>query len=152
MEEGARRLGLTSVRAEVQDAAQPRAELLGRADRVLCDLPCSGLGVIRRKPEIKHKPQESLAGLPKLQSELLRQSARYVRPGGTLLYTTCTLHPSENEQVADRFLSGQEGFVPFPFEEAELPAEFAGLRPAPHQMTLLPGPTDGFFLARFRRT
>ncbi len=149
--EGARRLGLASIQAAVQDAAQPREELLGSADRVLCDLPCSGLGVIRRKPEIKHKPQQALAGLPKLQSELLRQSARYVRPGGTLLYTTCTLHPSENEQVADRFLAEQQAFAPDPFDEAELPAEFTGIRSAPHQLTLLPGPTDGFFMARWKR-
>ena len=99
---------------------------------VLADVPCSGLGVIRKKPEIRYKPQEELAGLPALQGEILDNVAHYVKPGGVLLYSTCTLRPQENETVVRAFLrfpvgaflwrdsgclapwgNSRRGFVPF---------------------------------------
>ena len=101
---GAERLGLKTVRAVQQYGLIYNPEL-GLFDRVLCDLPCSGIGVIRRKPELKYNPPESFAQLPDLQFRLLSTAARYVKPGGRLLYTTCTLNPGENEDVAARFLA-----------------------------------------------
>ena len=78
-------------------------------DRVLCDVPCSGLGVIRRKPEIRYRPLEDLNSLPPLQYQILEQSAQLVRSGGVLQYSTCTLNPAENEAVTERFFEHSSG-------------------------------------------
>ena len=68
-------------------------------DLVLCDVPCSGFGVIRRKPEIKYKPKESILSLPKLQKQIVSNAVSAVKPGGYLVYSTCTLRREENEEV-----------------------------------------------------
>ena len=108
--EGARRLGLEQqVSARVQDALAWE-ESLGQFDGVLCDVPCSGLGVIRRKPEIKYKPREELAALPEIQLDILTNAGRYLAPGGVLLYSTCTLLPEENRRVVEAFLAGEPQF------------------------------------------
>ena len=143
---GARRLGLTCVRAQARDALDGDAAPL-RADRVLCDAPCSGLGVIGRKPEIRYKSPESLALLPPLQYNILCIASKHVVPGGKLVYSTCTLNPRENEEIVSRFLREHPDFVPCPHG---LPDEW--LRPCDrgsHQATLLPSlsGTDGFFIA-----
>lgn len=143
-------LGLSSVEVVQRDAAaDPPAEWLARFDRVLCDAPCSGLGVIRRKPEIRYKQPEDFVGLPALQLQILRQAAKLVRPGGILQYSTCTLRPEENEQVAAAFLAAEAGFAPRPLP---LPECFAAADlPLSHQITLLPPVhgTDGFYIAGF---
>jgi len=115
---------------------------------VLADVPCSGLGVIRKKPEIRYKPQEELAGLPALQGEILDNVAHYVKPGGVLLYSTCTLRPQENEAVVRAFLASHGGFS---LEGFRLPGPM-GEQPE-GVCTLWPQRlgTDGFFLAKFRR-
>lgn len=110
IEDGAKRLGLTCVKTTLGDAAD-LPEKLSPADRVLCDAPCSGLGVIGRKPEIRYKSPEELEELPALQYRLLKRCAGLVKPGGTLLYSTCTLNPAENEDVCDRFLAETPGFA-----------------------------------------
>ncbi len=145
-------LGLTAVETVQRDAAaDPPPEWLGRFDRVLCDAPCSGLGVARRKPEIRYKRPEDFAELPDLQLRILRQSARLVRPGGVLQYSTCTLRPEENRQVADAFLAAEPDFLPRTLPLAECFAA-AGLPPS-HQFTFLPPvqDTDGFYIAGFFR-
>ena len=146
IEEGAARLGLTSVRTVLGDAAD-LPDKLPPADRVLCDAPCSGLGVIGRKPEIRYKDPASLAGLPELQSRLLRRCAELVKPGGTLLYSTCTLNPAENEAVCDRFLAEHPdfGLSADPF--------YRSLCGEARYKTFFPKPDggDGFFVALFRR-
>ncbi len=111
VEKGARRLGVSIVTASAGDAGifDPA---LGKFDRVLCDVPCSGFGVIRRKPEIKYKPRESIQNLPEIQYKILQTSAQYLRSGGRLVYSTCTLLPAENERVVERFLAENEAFVP----------------------------------------
>lgn len=106
---GAARLGLSSVTASVWDASV-FDESVGVFDRVLCDVPCSGFGIIRRKPEIKYKPRESIQNLPEIQYKILQTSSHYLAGGGTLVYSTCTLLPAENEQVVARFLAEQSGF------------------------------------------
>lgn len=117
-------------------------------DAVLCDVPCSGLGVIRKKPDIREKPLDGLARLPEVQGRILENASRYVRPGGVLLYSTCTILPRENQGVVDAFLACHGDFHKEPFP---VPAAMgAGNDGA---MTLLPPlhGTDGFFICKLRR-
>ena len=112
-----------------------------------CDVPCSGLGVIRRKPEIKYKDSKQLAGLPEIQKKILENGARYVKLGGRLVYSTCSLSKKENEEVTEDFLNSYPAFAPDPLPD--LPYfERDG-----HAVTMFPdvdGP-DGFYIATFRR-
>lgn len=142
----AERLHLQNVTAEQGDATVFRADL-PQADRVLCDVPCSGIGVIRRKPEIRYKKPESFADLPKIQAAILETAARYVKVGGVLLYSTCTIRPKENAQVVQQFLLQHEEYVPQPV----LP-ELGG-KWKESMVTLLPSDcnSDGFFLAKMQR-
>ncbi len=149
IDDGAKRLGLEVVEATERDA------LTGDnlpADRVLCDVPCSGLGIIRRKPDIKNKNAETIAQLPEMQYDILCRSALNVKPGGVLVYSTCTLCSAENSKIAERFLDSNDEFEPYPFE---LPASVKRkIKDEPDFMlTLFPftADTDGFFIARFRR-
>ena len=87
---------------------------LPQADRVLCDVPCSGIGVIRRKPEIRYKNPESFANLPAIQAAILETASRYVKVGGTLMYSTCTIRQEENADVVTAFLAKHSEFVPQP--------------------------------------
>lgn len=145
---GADRLGLTIVHPTVADGKEFRPEWEKAFDLVLVDAPCSGLGVIRKKPDIRYKDPEPLAGLPEVQQAILNNAARYVRPGGILLYSTCTLLKRENEEVVRGFLEGQNSFKA---ESFTLPGEI-GVVPD-GMITLLPhrNGTDGFFICRMRR-
>ena len=139
---GAERLGLTVVRAQARDGRNPDPALAGRADRVLCDAPCSGFGVIAKKPDLRYKDPASADRLPGIQREILRGAATYVKPGGILVYSTCTLNPAENEDTARAFLEEHPDF-------ALCPDEYL-----PHGMrTFFPHTdgTDGFFAARMKR-
>lgn len=144
--EGAARLGLRSVSAEVCDATAPRTELFGKADKVICDVPCSGLGVLGKKPDLRYKSEESVMALPELQLSILEASSRYLKVGGTILYSTCTLNSMENEAVVQRFLESHGDFELSPFSVGTLAAEDGMLTLAPH----LHG-TDGFFMAKIIR-
>ena len=148
----AREFGITIVDAVARDASKecPRP-LHGRFDRVICDVPCSGLGVIRRKPEIRYKSLSEFAELPKLQYQILEQASRMVRPGGVLQYSTCTLNPAENEMVVRRFAAEHPEFTPriLPITDC-----FTALGIEPDwYITLFPPVhgTDGFFIAGFTR-
>lgn len=110
VEESAERMGFRSIRTAPMDASKPYANLLNSFDLVLADVPCSGMGVIRKKPEIRYKPQADIEKLPEVQLRILNGLAGCVRPGGTLLYSTCTVLPEENEGVIRSFLSGNPGF------------------------------------------
>ena len=114
---GAERLGLSCIKAEVNNA-KVFSEDMPIADKVLCDAPCSGLGVIRRKPEIKYKNPADFDRLPDIQYDILKTSAEYVKIGGTLVYSTCTLSRAENDEVAERFLRENPGFAPSELGEA----------------------------------
>lgn len=147
---GAQRLGLSCIQASVRDALEAEGSP-DPADIVLCDAPCSGLGILRRKPEIRYKEKASLDSLPDLQYRILYQSSKLCRPGGKLIYSTCTLNPAENGEVAGRFLQENEEFEPLPLE---LPDKLIRGIPEPeNQCTLFPHlhQTDGFFLSAFRR-
>ena len=145
---GADRLGLTCIHPKTADASAFRPEWEGAFDLVLVDAPCSGLGVIRKKPDIRYKDPEALAGLPAVQSAILANAARSVRPGGTLLYSTCTLLRRENEEVAGRFLETDSTFKP---ESFTLPGPVGTA--ASGMVTLWPHRhgTDGFFICKLRK-
>lgn len=144
--EGAQRLGITCIETAAADGRTFREEWAGRFDTVLCDVPCSGLGIIRKKPDIRYKDVHEFKALPDIQRAILENSARYVRPGGVLVYSTCTVLPEENENVTDAFLSSHPEFI---YEEFSLPNGEA----APGYLTLWPqrNGTDGFYLSRMRR-
>ena len=148
IESGAERLGLTNIAAVQQDATVFRPEWEDAMDCVIADVPCSGLGIIRKKPDIRYKNLSELEDLPRLQLEILRNQARYVKKGGILMYATCTILRRENEDVVRTFLeSGND----FHTEPLELPAVFP--RNESGMLTLIPGEydTDGFFICRLRR-
>ena len=140
---GADRLNLSCVKALNGDALEFNEEL-NQADAVLCDVPCSGLGIIGRKPEIKYKNPDEIKQLPALQLQILLNGAKYVKAGGRLVYSTCTLSHSENEKVCRRFLESRTDFRSAPVKGINTEAGF---------VTLLPhiNKTDGFFIACFER-
>ena len=145
-------LGITLLQVAVRDASTTvPTPLRGSFDRVICDVPCSGLGVIRRKPEIRYKSPAEFEQLPSLQYTILERSAELVRSGGVLQYSTCTLNPSENERVVARFLEQHPEFSPriLPLDGC---FEAAGIAPS-HTVTLFPHihNTDGFFIAAFEK-
>ncbi len=146
LEAGRDRLGLSILRPTLQDASKTREDWVEGFDTVLTDVPCSGLGIIRKKPDIRYKDPGPLEGLPKVQRAILDNCARYVRPGGVLLYSTCTLLQRENEDVVDAFLVGHPEFA---LEHFDLP--YLGNQPG--RLTFWPHihGTDGFFAARLRR-
>lgn len=108
--ESAKRLGLNIIKPTLNDARKKNDDL-GEFDAVLCDVPCSGLGVIRRKPEIKYKPMEDFKELEKIQFEILENAAGYLKKGGKLLYSTCTLRKAENEKQVEKFLQKHSEFI-----------------------------------------
>ncbi|MDD3228458.1 MAG: 16S rRNA (cytosine(967)-C(5))-methyltransferase RsmB [Oscillospiraceae bacterium] len=150
IQKGAQRLGIHCISAALRDAAAG-SDPLPPADRVLCDVPCSGLGILRRKPEIRYKSPESIDSLPILQYRILCRSADLLRPGGVLLYSTCTLNPAENQANTQRFLSEHPIFAALPLH---LPKGIQRTIKEPeNQLTLFPqtNQTDGFFISAFRR-
>lgn len=111
VDRGAARLGIDIVETEARDAREARDELILKADRVICDAPCSGLGVIAKKPDIRYKDLGGISRLPDVQHDVLAGAARYVKTGGRLVYSTCTLNPRENEDVVNRFLGDRDDFT-----------------------------------------
>ena len=147
IKEGAQRLGITCIETVTADGREHREEWDGQFDTVLVDAPCSGLGIIRKKPDTRYKKADDLFTLPVIQAAILENAARYVRPGGTLVYSTCTILPEENEQVTDAFLAQHTDFIKDAFE---LPAPVGKLDGS---LTLWPQrhETDGFYICRMKR-
>lgn len=148
IENGAQRLGFSNITAKQQNAAQFVAPWEEKMDVVIADVPCSGYGIIRKKPDIRYKDPATMKDLPDLQLQILKNQARYVKPGGTLLYSTCTLVWEENEGNVRRFLKENDEFY---LEKLALPAVFP--ENTTGMLRLVPGEydTDGFFIARLRR-
>ena len=148
MEKGAERLGFGNIHPRQFDATEFDPSLEGRVDFAIVDVPCSGYGIIRKKPDIREKDPDTMRELPALQLQILRNQARYVRPGGVLIYSTCTLVRRENEGVVEKFLKENHEFKTEPLE---LPACFGTNTTG--MLTLVPGEydTDGFFICRLRR-
>ena len=143
---GAEKLHLTCITAQTGDARTTEKPL---ADRILCDVPCSGYGVIRRKPEIRYKTPEEVAGLPEIQYEILEASAKALKPGGVLVYSTCTILKRENEDVVRRFLAAHPDYtLEKPWQNVPALAEYGQ-----EMTTLFPQMlgSDGFFIARMRK-
>lgn len=145
---GADRLGLTIITPKTADGKVFRPEWERAFDLVLVDAPCSGLGVIRKKPDIRYKDPAPLADLPAVQLDILRNAARYVRPGGTLMYSTCTLLYRENGEVVETFLAENKAYKA---ETFTLPGPVGPVQSG--SVTLWPHRhgTDGFFISKMRR-
>ena len=145
---GAQRLGISNLEAQLQSAAELRQDWQEAMDVVIADVPCSGYGIIRKKPDIRYKDPDSMQDLPALQLEILKNQANYVKPGGLLLYSTCTVLRRENEEVVEAFLQERPDYhrEPLPLPEV-FPENTSGM------LTLIPGEydTDGFFICRLRR-
>ncbi len=144
---GADNLGIECIKPTVNDGTV-FSEGFPKADRVLCDVPCSGLGIITKKPEIKYKNLDEIKELIPIQKQILETSCGYVKSGGRLVYSTCSVNPNENRKVCDAFLRNHP--------------EFRSVKALPHieravdegdYLTLLPGKNncDGFFIAVFER-
>lgn len=151
IEENRMRLGAKNLSVRVQDARIEDASLIGRADVVLADVPCSGLGVIGRKQDIKYRvTQESLQEINHLQREIIANVVNYVRPGGIMMYSTCTMNPAENEEMAEWICRefamekvSMKDSLPKVLQQ-DIKEETLQLLPGVHE-------TDGFFMAKFRK-
>lgn len=147
IERSAERLGITCVTTALADGRENREEWNGQFDLVVCDVPCSGLGIIRKKPDIRYKDPKALSGLPRVQRAILENACRYVKSGGTLLYATCTILPEENDAVVNDFLSVHGEFRKVPFCLGAKQQETDG------SLTLWPQchGTDGFYLCKLEK-
>jgi len=143
--EGAERLGIGCIETCAADGREIRSEWQNGFDVVFCDVPCSGLGIIRKKPDVRYKEPAALADLPEIQRAILTNAARYVKPGGALVYSTCTVLPEENESVTDAFLHSapEYAYEPFALPVGETDGKIT-LWPQKHG-------TDGFYIAKIRR-
>ena len=148
IQNGADRLGFDYISPRLQNATENVAEWNDSVDALICDVPCSGYGIIRKKPDIRYKNPADMADLPQLQLQILKNQARYVKSGGVLIYSTCTLLRRENEDVVESFLKENHEYrlEPLPLPD-NFPKNESGM------LALVPGEydTDGFFIARLRR-
>ena len=143
---GAQRLGLENITAAVGDATRHDPKL-PQFTKILCDVPCSGFGVISRKPEIKYKPLAEFERLPGIQYSIAENALSYLAPGGEMVYSTCTLRKAENDEVVEKLLAAHPEIEP-----AELPEmlgrKFGSMATLFHEY----GSGDGFFIAKFRKS
>lgn len=147
IKEGAERLGLDCVKPFVNDATVFNKDL-PQMDRVLCDVPCSGLGIIGKKPEIKYKKLDDTKSLLPIQKQILETSSKYVKSGGRLVYSTCSVNPNENRKICDAFLKENSDF----YSVKVLPHIERAVDEGDY-LTLFPHKNncDGFFIAAFHR-
>lgn len=147
IKKNAKRMGIDIIETYLHDASVPEKSLFRKADRVLADVPCSGLGIIRRKPDIKWN-KDDINELPLMQYRILENASEYVKDGGYLVYSTCTLNPEENENVIREFVKNNRDFE---FEEIILPGNAA--RENDGCITFFPNidNTDGFFISKIKR-
>ena len=147
VEKGAKRLGIEIIETKEHDGSVCAEEYVGKIDRVLVDAPCSGLGVIAKKPDLRDKEKSAIERLPQIQYKILDAASNYVKDGGVLVYSTCTVNKRENEEVARRFLEDHAEFEAFDFELE------CGISSVGGMLTLYPDTTktDGFFISRFKK-
>ena len=148
IQKGAKKLGIDIIETKEHDGRICLDDLKEKADKVLVDAPCSGLGVIAKKPDLRYKEKAAIERLPEIQYNILDAAANYVKKcGGVLVYSTCTLNKRENEEIAERFLKEHNDFVDFDFDFKN------GIKSEKGMFTLYPNTlkTDGFFISRFKR-
>ena len=144
IEKKAEKLGITIIKTDVQNGTEAR-ENMPAADKIICDVPCSGLGVIAKKPDIRYKAESEINDLPALQKKILDVASSYLKDGGDLVYSTCTLRRAENEDVIRDFLASHKDFSPCPFKVGDLSSDgITTLYPHIHK-------TDGFFIAKLHK-
>jgi 16S rRNA (cytosine967-C5)-methyltransferase len=152
--QNAARLGLTNIRAKQTDSRQMGTHFEKESfDRILVDAPCSGFGVLKRKPDVKYtKTEKDIKNLTKLQLELLNQAAPLVKPGGILVYSTCTVDQDENQSVTEKFLAEHPDFAGDETIYERVPQ---AIRPFVHhhEIEILPQylKSDGFYIACFQK-
>lgn len=153
--QNAERLGITMIKPVVADAAALSSEQMGTFDRILLDAPCTGFGVIRRKPDLKwQKTREDIKEIASLQAKLLEKVSSLLRPGGLLVYSTCTIEPEENQQMVERFVSSHPEFELDHSLADDLPAAVRNVMgPETGYVQILPHhfQSDGFFISRLKR-
>ncbi|MBQ5801099.1 MAG: 16S rRNA (cytosine(967)-C(5))-methyltransferase RsmB [Clostridia bacterium] len=145
IEKGAKRLSISSIEARAHDSREALTEYIEKADCVICDAPCSGLGVLAKKPDLRHR-DFNFEELIALSREILSASARYVKKGGYLVFSTCTLNKDENEETVKDFLLKNPDFAPSDFRIGQLESENGMLTLFPHKHGC-----DGFFISRMVR-
>lgn len=147
LEENAGRYGAEIMQPALLDASRPHKPFLGTFDRVLCDAPCSGMGIIRKKPDIRYKSREEVLAMPAIQAPILDNAAAYLKPGGTLVYSTCSVMKQENREQVLAFLERHPDFSLVPFELPVCGRVEEGM------ITLWPHihGTDGFFIAKLAK-
>lgn len=143
---GADRLKISIIKTNACDGRHFLPEFEEKADRIICDVPCSGFGVLAKKPELRYKNPEESASLPKIQRDILNNACRYLKSGGTLIYSTCTILPEENEKNIEQFLSSHPDFTLEPWKIGNIVAESGMITLLPHIHK-----TDGFFIAKLKR-
>ena len=146
IQKGAARLGIAIIKVAAADGRHFEPSLQASADRIICDVPCSGYGVMAKKPEIRHKHPDESARLPEIQYDILENCSRYLKAGGVLVYSTCTLLRTENDGVVDRFLSAHPEFALEGFEAGALSVPEGRITLAPDTHS-----TDGFYIAKLVR-
>ena len=144
--QGAERLGIENIECKAMNASEPHKGLYEKFDVIICDVPCSGFGVIAKKPEIRFKTFQSISALPKTQLSILKNVSKYLKKGGTLLYSTCTVMENENEDIIYSFIEADDSFIlePFSLPAGEAPHGHITLWPHVHN-------TDGFFIAKLKK-
>lgn len=143
---GADRLKISIIKTNACDGRHFLPEFEEKADRIICDVPCSGFGVLAKKPELRYKNPEESASLPKIQRDILNNACKYLKSGGTLIYSTCTILPEENEKNIEQFLSSHPDFTLEPWKTGNIVAESGMITLLPHIHK-----TDGFFIAKLKR-
>lgn len=146
IEKSAKRLGIDIIQTQAADGRVRISDLVGIADKVLCDVPCSGFGVLSKKPELRYKNPKESENLPSIQRAILENVCAYVKIGGTLVYSTCTILPEENEKNILAFLGDHPEFELCPWKVGDIEANSGYLTLFPHVHN-----TDGFFIAKLIR-
>lgn len=143
---GAERLGIDILQTKEQNGTVWNPDFQETADKVLCDVPCSGLGIMAKKPDLRFKNPSDIEKLPEIQYKILSIASQYLKKGGRLVYSTCTLNPEENEKIVNRFLEENKNFSPCDFICQSLSSTNGMLTLFPDETN-----TDGFFIAKLQK-
>lgn len=143
---GAERLKIDIIQTSDCDGRHFLPTFEKAADRIICDVPCSGFGVLAKKPELRYKNPEESAALPKIQHDILNNACKYLKSGGTLIYSTCTILPEENEKNIEDFLASHPDFYLEEWQVGDIVAKGGMITLLPHIHE-----TDGFFIAKLKR-